>query len=360
MKIQFTTSHTPPEFEPSIGMGKKGDLSDFDRGRIVGARRTGLSISETAAQLGFSRTTISRVYREWLRENKMSSKRQSCGRKSLVDVQGQMKIDRLLQDDRKATVAQITTRYNQGTQNTISERTARRTLKQMGYSNRRPQRTPVLSAKNKKLRLQFAQAHQNWTIADWKKVAWSSETRFQLRQSDGRVKIWHEPLESLDPSVAAAGGGTIMWAIFSWHKLGPLVPLQNSLNATDYLGLVGDHVLPFMTSVYPSADGYFQQGSAPRYNTEVVSSWFLEHKDEFSVLQLPPQSPHLDPMEHLWDVAERESRTMEAKPTDPQQLKDAIVSAWGKISEECFRRVVESMPQRIQAVLKAKGGPTRY
>ncbi len=40
---------------------------------------------------------------------------------------------RLVRDDRMATVTQITTRYNQGMQNTISERTTRRTLKQMVY-----------------------------------------------------------------------------------------------------------------------------------------------------------------------------------------------------------------------------------
>ncbi len=45
-------------------MGKKGDLSDFERGMVVGVRRAGLSISKTADLLGFSRTTISRVYRE--------------------------------------------------------------------------------------------------------------------------------------------------------------------------------------------------------------------------------------------------------------------------------------------------------
>ncbi len=43
-------------------MGKKGDLSDFERGMVVDARWAGRNISKTADLLGFSRTT--RVYRE--------------------------------------------------------------------------------------------------------------------------------------------------------------------------------------------------------------------------------------------------------------------------------------------------------
>ena len=34
-------------------MGKKGDLSDFEHGLVVGDRWAGLSISETADLLGF-------------------------------------------------------------------------------------------------------------------------------------------------------------------------------------------------------------------------------------------------------------------------------------------------------------------
>ncbi len=126
------------------------------------------------------------------KKEKISSERQLCGRKCLVDVRGQRRMGRLIRDDRKATVTQITARYNQVMQNTISEHTTRQTLKQMGYSSRRPHRVPLRSAKNKKRRLQFTQAHQNWTIEDWKSVAWSDESRFLLRHSDGRVKIWRK------------------------------------------------------------------------------------------------------------------------------------------------------------------------
>ncbi len=98
-------------------------------------------------------------------------------------------MERLVRDYRKVTVTQITTRYNQDLQNTISEHTTRRTLKQVGSSSRRPHRVPLLSDKNRTRRIQFTQAHQNWTIEDWKNVAWSDESRFLLQHSDCRVRI---------------------------------------------------------------------------------------------------------------------------------------------------------------------------
>ncbi len=154
----------------------------------------------SADLLGFSCTSISRVYREWSEKEKISSERQLCGRKRLVDVRGQRRMDRLVRDDRKATVTQITTRYNQGIQNTISEHTTHRTLKQMGSSSRRPHRVPLLLAKNRKQRIQFTQDHQNWTIEDCKNVACLMSLDFccdiQMIESEFGVKnmkAWIHP-----------------------------------------------------------------------------------------------------------------------------------------------------------------------
>ncbi len=79
-------------------MGKNSDLSDFECGIVVGARRTGLSISKTADLLVFSRTTISRVYRELSEKEKIYCERQLCGRKCLVDVRGQRRMGRLIEE----------------------------------------------------------------------------------------------------------------------------------------------------------------------------------------------------------------------------------------------------------------------
>ncbi len=71
---------------------------------VLKYRWADLSISETADLLVFSRTTISRVYREWSEKEKISSEWQLCGRKCLVDVRGQRRMGRLVRDDRKSTV----------------------------------------------------------------------------------------------------------------------------------------------------------------------------------------------------------------------------------------------------------------
>ncbi len=122
----------------------------------------------------------------------------------------------------------------------------------------------------------------------------------------------------LVPTVQAAGGGVTVWGIFSWHTLGPLVPIEHRLKATAFLSIVADHVHPFLTTVHPSSDGYFQQDNAPCHKAQIILDWFLEHDNEFTLLKCPPQSPDLNPIKHLWDVVEREIRIIDVQPNNLQ------------------------------------------
>ncbi len=49
--------------------------------------------------------------------------------------------------------------------------------------------------------------------------------------------------------MAQAGGGVMVWGIFSWDTLDPLVPIEHRLNSTAFLSIIADNVHPFMTTV---------------------------------------------------------------------------------------------------------------
>ncbi|GBM70335.1 hypothetical protein AVEN_244446-1 [Araneus ventricosus] len=59
-------------------MDKTSDLDAFYRGQIVGARRLGHSIYEIVRELGYSRSTVSRVYREYTDGGKKTSDQANC------------------------------------------------------------------------------------------------------------------------------------------------------------------------------------------------------------------------------------------------------------------------------------------
>ncbi len=109
------------------------------------------------------------------------------------------------------------------------------------------------------------------------------------------------------------------------------------------------YVHPFMTTVYTSSDDYFQRDNAPCHKAQIISDWFLEHDNEFTLLKWPPQSPDLNPIEHLWDVVEREIHIMDSNCV-------MLSCQYGpKSLRKSFQHLVESMSWRIKTVLKAKG-----
>jgi len=86
---------------------------------------------------------------------------------------------------------------------------------------------------------------------------------------------------------------------------------------------VGDVFLPHF---WPLSANWASFNNAPCHKARIISKWFLEHDNEFTVLKWPTQSSDLNPIEHLWDVVEQELHALYVHPTNLHQLQDAILS----------------------------------
>ncbi|GBN31026.1 hypothetical protein AVEN_117868-1 [Araneus ventricosus] len=67
----------------------------------------GHSISEAAMKFGFSRTSISQVYRKYRESGKTSNLRHHCGRKKIMLKRDQRRLTRIIKRDRRATLTQL-------------------------------------------------------------------------------------------------------------------------------------------------------------------------------------------------------------------------------------------------------------
>ncbi|GFV63315.1 transposable element Tcb1 transposase [Trichonephila clavipes] len=97
-------------------MGKASDLSDFDRGQIVMARTLGTSISETARDVGFSRSTVVSTYAKWMNDGETSSRRHGVGRLHAIKEKSHRRLSRTVKQN-------WSSQYNAGPTRTLSEHT---------------------------------------------------------------------------------------------------------------------------------------------------------------------------------------------------------------------------------------------
>jgi hypothetical protein len=68
----------------------------------------------------------------------------------------------------------------------------------------------------------------------------------------------------------------------------------------------------------------------------------------------------LNPIKHLWDDLDRPLRSRQPAAQTLQELQHALEQEMGRIPQDRIRRLIESMPRRVLAVLHANGGHTSY
>ena len=89
-----------------------------------------------------------------------------------------------------------------------------------------------------------------------------------------------------------------------------------------------------------------------------MKQWFS--RQPFGVLSWPAQSLDLNPIENLWTILKRRLNRYDTPPKGILELWSHVEETFPSITVDDCKRLIESMPRRIAAVLKSKGKWTKW
>ena len=104
---------------------------------------------------------------------------------------------------------------------------------------------------------------------------------------------------------------------------------------------------------------YMQQDNAPCHKAkkthEVLAASGMRMLEDW-----PPCSPDLNPIEGVWGLMKKRIAARQPRPYTKSAMHAAVREEWDRLQPSDWAYFIDSMPQRIRAVIEANGGPTRY
>nr|CAH7750531.1 unnamed protein product [Callosobruchus chinensis] len=301
----------------------RNELSTFDRTRIIALWQEGLSRHQIANRLNVVRSTVSRTIRRYEESGEVNS-RPRTGRPTVSTGREDRYIAQLARRKRSVTVpvSQFQRTFNR----VISTATIRRRVLALGLRCRRPLRVPLLTARHRTAGLQWARAHQDWLLPQWRNVLFSDESRFGLVSDDYQERVWKERGEQnrLTTAIGVApyrGGTQIFWGGIRFNGRTQLIHIPGTMTGTYYLqNIINAIVQPLRNEI---GDQFiFMDDNARPHRTRAVQQ-ALENGN-IARLEWPAMSPDMNPIEHVWDYV---SRVIFNRNNPPRSWQELIVAA---------------------------------
>lgn len=170
----------------------------------------------------------------------------------------------------------------------------------------------------------------------------------------------------------SASLGQMVWGCFIGNKLGPLVFIDNTIDTNTYIQLLDQNLMPFIDILHKNGVNniIFQQDNASPHKSRATMNWLKAAAEQhgFTIMDFPPNSPDLNPIENLWSILKAElyrryPDTMYLqgpRKAVSNKLRSRLNQVWWDIGEDVLNKLIDSLPKRIQAVIEAKGWYTEY
>lgn len=334
----------------------RSEISLEMRKLVITFHQESKSVREIEQLTGIKRSTVQNIIKRY-RESGSVENRKRTGRPRQISARTERKLVAEVKKNPKCTALSLLQNINV----TVHPQTIRRVLHKNNFRCRTPRKKPFISDANKAKRLQFAKEHENQPIEFWKSIVFSDESKFNIFGSDGRQGVWRRPgtaiqPENLVPTVKHGGGSVMVWGCMSYSGVGNLVFIDGIMNKEKYVAILKENLKSSVERLGLPDTWIFQHDRDPKHTSYLAKEWLLYNSPK--QLNSPPQSPDLNPIEHLWEILERKVR--KHKISNKNELKTVLLLEWNKINSSNTQPLVDSMPRRLKEVLKSKGGPTKY